>query len=130
MDVGARRWGLAISDDGGTIAFPRETVAAADAVERIAALVEAEGVGEVVVGLPKTLRGEAGRQALRVEREAAVLEARLGRPVVRFDERFTTAEAERAMIEGGARRSERRGARDAVAAALLLRTYLARRGPA
>jgi putative Holliday junction resolvase len=126
VDPGARRWGIAISDESGTWAFPRGVVPAGEALEAVARIAADEGVREIVVGLPRTLRGGAGPAARATDEAAGRIAARTGLPVRRLDERFTTAEADRAMREGGARRSRRRAGRDAVAAALLLQTYLAR----
>lgn len=128
VDPGARRWGIAISDETGTFAFPRGVVPAGEALAEVARIVAEEGVGEIVVGLPRTLRGGEGHAVRASERIARRIAEGTGLPVRRVDERLTTAEADRAMREGGARRSRRRAGRDAVAAALLLRTYLAQRG--
>ena len=117
LDVGDRRIGLAVGDDafGITRALPtfrRSRRLAAD-VERISAIVRGEEVGALVIGLPLTLRGEEGPQALRVRRFASALEP-IGLPIDLYDERNTTAEA------------VRRGAQDddAGAARVLLEDYM------
>ena len=119
LDYGAARTGVAVSDASGTIARPLTVVERASSesgVQRIAALVRAEKVTAVVVGLPLTLRGERGRQAEETERFVELLRAALDVPVETYDERFTTALATRAA--GAA-------PEDARAAAHLLESYLA-----
>ena len=90
----------------------------------IAAGQEAE---RIVVGLPRELDGKRGPAAAAAERLAARLRAVAGVPVETYDERLTTAAAERSMIEAGAKRAERRQAVDRVAATLLLQNYLDRK---
>jgi putative Holliday junction resolvase len=122
LDYGAARTGVATSDATGTIATPLgvvERAAEPAGLERIRALVGEHGVEVVVVGLPLTLRGEHGHQALETESFVAALRDVLDVPVDTYDERFTTAIAARGA--GGA-------PEDARAAAHLLEGYLARRG--
>lgn len=130
IDPGERRLGLAISDPTGAIATPLEVLTRtgwARDLARLRALIDSYQVGEVVVGRPLTTRGTVGPQAEVAARFAALLRASLAVPVVESDERFTTAAAERSLQESGRRGPERRARRDAVAAALLLQTYLDRR---
>jgi putative Holliday junction resolvase len=123
LDYGAARTGVAVSDETGTIARPLEVVeraASETGLERIAALVRAEKVDAVVVGLPLTLRGERGRQAQETDAFVQTLRAALDVPVETYDERFTTAIATHAA--GAA-------PEDARAAAHLLESYLAWKSP-
>jgi putative Holliday junction resolvase len=93
LDFGAARTGVAVSDPTGTIARPVGVVerAHSDAgLAELKQLVADEEVGQVVVGLPLTLRGERGEQARASEQFAARLRKLLDVPVVLFDERFTT----------------------------------------
>ncbi|HEX2646856.1 MAG TPA: Holliday junction resolvase RuvX, partial [Candidatus Dormibacteraeota bacterium] len=103
-------------------AEPRETLA-----DRLAELARREGAGRIVVGLPLRLDGSAGPEAKSARELAAGLRRSSGLPVELLDERLTTAAAERAMIEAGARRSRRRETIDQVAATLLLQSHLDRR---
>jgi putative Holliday junction resolvase len=122
LDFGSARTGVAVSDPTGTLARPLGVVerAATEAgLQRVAELVGEEGAERVVVGLPLTLRGERGAQALETERFIDALRGVVSVPVESFDERFTTKLA--ASSGGGA-------AEDARAAAHLLETYLARAG--
>ena len=98
LDYGAARTGVAVSDATGTIVRPLGVVqrAATEAgLARIAELVAEHEPERVVVGLPLTLRGERGPQALETETFVAALGAVLDVPVETFDERFTTAMAAR-----------------------------------
>ena len=93
LDFGAARTGVAVSDPTGTIARPLRVVqrAQSDAgLAELKQLVADEDIGQVVVGLPLTLRGERGEQARASEQFAARLRKLLDVPVVLFDERFTT----------------------------------------
>jgi putative Holliday junction resolvase len=130
IDAGERRLGVAVSDPSEAIAQPLEVVLRrgwAKDIAHVRALVQQYEIGEVVVGRPLTLRGEAGPEAARAAGVAARLRDALEVPVIEVDERFTTAAADRAMREGGQPASKRRRRRDAVAAALILQPYLDRR---
>jgi putative holliday junction resolvase len=119
LDYGAARTGVAISDATGTLARPLTVVerAASDAgLRELAALVAAEGAERVVVGLPLTLRGEAGLQANETALFVDALRAAVDVPVESFDERFTTTLA--------AAGPSSRAPEDARAAAHLLESYL------
>jgi len=114
LDYGSARTGVAVSDPTGLVARPVGIVQRAD-IDEIVAIVRDEGVEEVVVGHPLTLRGERGEQAKAAERFAKALRAAVEVPVVLFDERFTTDLAEQAPSSTP---------EDARAAAHLLSSYL------
>ena len=119
LDFGRARTGVAVSDPTGTIARPLcvvERAGSGDGLARIASLIGEHEVERVVVGLPLTLRGERGEQALETERFVEALGDVTGVPVVTFDERFTTALAEQSPADAP---------EDARAAAHLLSSYLA-----
>lgn len=116
LDVGDRRIGLAVADDTFGIARPLSTLRRHDQSGDIRALGEIakqEEATTLVIGLPLTLRGEEGSQALRVRRFADAC-ASLGLPIELYDERYTTSEA----IRLGAPDV------DAAAAAILLEDFL------
>jgi putative holliday junction resolvase len=120
LDHGPARCGVAVSDPTGTLATPLAAVERPDTKRGLAAVarvVEDQGAERVVVGLPLTLRGEAGEQAVRARTFAERLERRVSVPVELHDERLTTQLAERTGGEGDA---------DSRAAAHLLESYLAR----
>ncbi len=118
LDYGAARTGVALSDATGTIARPLcvvEYAASEAGIDRIRALVSEHDAERLVVGMPLTLRGEHGAQALETDAFVAMLRAVVAVPVETYDERFTTAIAARSG--GGADE-------DARAAAHLLESYL------
>lgn len=126
LDLGDARIGVAISDPDRRLAVPLGTVhtgAPAD-VKAIARMVEENEVTLVVVGLPLSMSGEAGTRVRHAEGFAGVLRGVLPVPVVLHDERLSTAQAERALREAGARGRQRRRAVDRSAAAIILQSYL------
>ena len=131
LDPGERRVGVALSDELGVLATPLSILERrcwADDVARIAELVRAHQVGEVIVGHPKTLRDEIGPQARRAERFAREVAQAIDVPVRLWDERYSTVEAkERIAADRRSRwpRARDRGVRpDAAAAAVILQGYL------
>lgn len=127
LDIGDRRVGIALSDETGTIASPHgvyvRTATPAD-VAHLAELVRTLGAGVIVAGLPLNMDGTEGEQALKVRELAAAVAARAGLPVHYVDERLTSAEADRAMIEGGLSRRARKERSDALSAVLILQAWL------
>ena len=118
LDYGSARTGVALSDPTGTLARPLEVVENASTpagLQHLAELAEREGVEQIVVGLPVTLRGERGAQAEETEAFVSALRTVTEVPIESFDERFTTKLAEAQPSEAPS---------DAVAAAHLLSTYL------
>ena len=127
LDVGDVRIGVAVSDPTGTVVEPLTTIKAgtrAAAIERIAELVEQECVGEVVVGTPVSLDGEIGPQARKIGVFVYLLTERISKPVRMWDESYSSAAADRIMGESGVKRGRKKGKRDSVAAAVILREYL------
>jgi len=131
LDLGQRRIGLAVSDEEARIAFP------AGALERrglrrdlvaLCALVRERKVDRAVVGLPIHLDGRRGPEAEAAEKFANAFAEAAGIPVEVLDERWTTVAAERSLRESGRGTARRhgRGVVDAVAATLLLSTWLER----
>ena len=127
LDIGDKTIGVAISDEGLVLASPIETIQRrgpkADAI-RVDALVKERGVSLVIAGLPLTLRGEVGPQSLKVLDFVATLKRRLQVRVETRDERLSTREAERTLIEADMSRARRKDVIDQVAAVLILQTYL------
>ena len=127
LDVGDRRIGIALSDSLGLTAQRLallERQSTASDVEAVSALAKQHGVSVIVVGLPLTMRGEAGPQAKKVEAFASTLRRRVRVPVRLVDERLTTVQGERALLETGASRRKRKGVIDQVAAQLILQQFL------
>ena len=134
VDLGAKRIGLAVSDPDERVAFPAGALESAGRkrdLAAIAALVKQRGAGCVVVGLPIHMSGRRGPEAEAALRFAAELAKQTGIPVETLDERWTSREAERSLRElGRGSRQRERGEVDAIAATLLLRTFLERRAAA
>jgi len=127
LDLGARRIGVAVSDAAGLTAQPVTVIergnAAAD-VQALCAIAKTHEAGRIVVGLPLTLEGARGPQAQRVGSFVDLLRRACGLPIVLVDERFTTAQAARALRPTGAIRRRGKGILDVSAAQLILQTYL------
>jgi putative pre-16S rRNA nuclease len=131
LDLGTVRVGVAVSDASATLAVPLTTVhrrgdRGAEHRE-IARLVADEGVGLVLIGLPRNMDGSLGPAARAAEEEAAELAAAVGVPVELVDERLTTVGADRLLTGEGRRRRgapERRRVIDQTAAAVLLQGWL------
>lgn len=127
LDFGAKFIGIAISDEAGLIASPRDTLRRSNRDKDIAWLTELarrEGVEEILVGMPLSLDGSEGPQARKVMKFIKRLELHSGLHVRPWDERLTTVAAERALIEGNVSRARRKKVVDQVAAALILQGYL------
>lgn len=127
VDLGDRRVGLAISDPTALVASPHGMIERRGSrrdLETLEAIVRAHEIVEVVIGWPRSMSGEVGERAKQAEAFAARLRERLPQPVVLWDERLTTVEAQRTLIAGGVRRERRRLVVDAMAAALILQGYL------
>lgn len=126
LDPGSRRIGVALSDPIGIIAQPHEVIdrREGDAVAAIQHLCEEYEVETVVIGLPRTLAGDEGASAALARELGSQVGEATGCVIEFFDERFTTVQAESALLEGGMRRRKRRETVDKVAAAMMLQGYL------
>lgn len=125
LDVGNKRIGVAISDSDGRLAVPvRVHDRRGDDARQLAEFARAEGVERIVVGLPVSLDGSEGEQA-EVSRDfAALLAKRTDVEIVLYDERLSSAEADRHLQAAGLRAKQAKQHRDAVAAAIILQAYL------
>lgn len=134
LDFGSKTVGVAVSDPLGLTAQPVEIVRRKSenklrqTLARIEELIREYRVTELVLGFPKNMNNTLGERAAKSLEFKEMLERRTGLPVVMWDERLTTVEANRAMIEGKVRREERGRYVDAIAAVLILQGYLDRRG--
>ncbi|MGI8551001.1 MAG: Holliday junction resolvase RuvX [Dehalococcoidia bacterium] len=126
IDTGEKRIGIAICDPQEIVAVPLcvlERKGRHD-TEAIAGLARREAVEQLVVGLPLSLDGGRGPQAERAMRFGERLASACGLAVVFWDERFSTVEADRVMLEAGLSRRRRDARRDATAAAIILQDYI------
>jgi len=126
LDPGERRIGVALSDPLGMIAQPHCVIdrRSQDVATELRRIVAEEDVTRIVIGLPTSLDGQERAAALAARQFGVEVMDATGLEPVFADERFTTSVAERALIEGGVRRAERKLKRDKVAAAVMLQGYL------
>jgi putative holliday junction resolvase len=127
VDHGTKRVGLAVSDPMRATAQPLDVVTGTgsrDLLDRVADAVAEWDAEEIVVGLPLHMDGTEGASAEAARRFAGALRERTGLPVVLWDERLSSVEAERDMRSAGVTAKGQRGSVDKVAAALVLRSYL------
>ncbi|HXF53909.1 MAG TPA: Holliday junction resolvase RuvX [Hyphomicrobiaceae bacterium] len=129
LDLGTRTIGLALSDVGRTVASPLETIRRTNlsaGAARLIALAEKHAVAGLVLGLPLHLDGREGRRVQATRAFAANLNKVLSLPILLWDERLSTAAAERALIDADASRRRRAEVIDKVAAAIILQGALDR----
>ena len=127
LDVGDKRIGVALSDEGAVIATPKQTLERRGNrkdIEHLLELARSEDVVEILVGMPLSLDGSEGPQAKKIGRFIEALRAATELTVTSWDERFTTVSAERALLEADMSRVKRKQTIDKVAAALILQGYL------
>lgn len=127
LDHGTRRVGVAVSDPTKTIAQPLEYIPAepfADFLVRLKALLAEKEIDLVLIGLPRNMDGSYGPAAQKVEAFVAVLRNAVTVPVKTWDERLTSSQANRILIQGNVRRRQRKEKVDKMAAAILLQSYL------
>ncbi len=127
IDYGRKRTGLAVTDILQIVANSLETVPTHTLMQYLKDYVKKETVDTIVVGLPKQMNGQESESMKYIKPFVARLAKELPNiPVVMYDERFTSSIAQRAMIDGGMKKSDRRekGRVDSIAAAIILNDYL------
>jgi putative Holliday junction resolvase len=127
LDIGDKRIGVALSDPGGILASPFTIVNRTDDradVEAIINIVNQQGVKQIVVGLPRSMDGSIGGQAEKVKSFAQKLSSQTEVPLEFRDERLTTVSAKRLMQSAGRKKTDKKARDDAIAAALILQSYL------
>jgi putative Holliday junction resolvase len=127
VDPGGKRVGVAISDPGETFASPLVVIhrrSFEQVVRDIAALCREEAVGGLVVGLPLNMDGSHGPMAQEAARLGEALAAATGLPVELWDERLSSENAERHLIDADMSRARRKKTIDKVAAQIILQSYL------
>ena len=132
LDFGSKTVGVAVSDpllltaQGVEIVRRKEENKLRQTLARIEELVVEYGVEKIVLGLPKNMNASEGVRVELTEEFKEKLERRTGLPVVFWDERLTTVAADKAMMEAGIRRENRKDYVDMIAASLILQGYLDR----
>ena len=130
LDYGSKTVGVAISDPLGITAQGIETITRKDenklrkTCARIEVLIEEYQVEKIVIGLPKHMNNDIGIRAEKSMEFAEMLKRRTGLEVQMWDERLTTMEAERTLIESNIRREDRKKYIDKIAAVFILQGYL------
>jgi len=129
LDIGTKTIGVALTDEANIAAHPLTVLPRAgnlDDSAAVAALVTEHGVTDVVVGMPFELSGKVGHRARRVQEFLGVLREALGEAAAchEQDERFTTAEAQRVLLDADVSRAKRKAVIDQQAAALILQAWL------
>lgn len=129
LDVGSKTIGVALTDEANIAAHPLTVLARKGQLgdaQAVKALVTTHGVTDVVIGLPLELSGKVGFRARRVQLLVEALRTALGTAVTLHeqDERFTTRQAERILLEADLSRGKRKAVIDQQAAALILQAWL------
>lgn len=130
LDYGSKTVGVAVSDLLGITAQGVETIERKEenklrqTLARIEDLVQEYEVGKIVLGFPKNMNNTIGERAQKSLEFKEKLERRTGIPVIMWDERLTTVEAERTLMESGVRREDRKKYVDKIAAVFILQGYL------
>lgn len=127
IDHGSKRMGIALSDPSGIIAQPLEFIPAepfANFLARLKELIREKEVEMLLVGMPRNMDGSYGPAAAKVGEFVAVLKENIAIPIKTWDERLTSAQANRFLIEAEVRRQDRKKKVDRAAAAILLQSYL------
>jgi len=133
LDHGTKRIGVAVSDELKLIAQPLEFIPARpfeSFVNRLEEVLDEKEVELLLIGMPRNMDGTYGPAALHVEEFIERLKEVISVPIRTWDERLTSTQANRALIQGGVRRDDRKEKVDAMAAAILLQSYLDRCGDA
>lgn len=127
LDVGDKTIGVAVSDEMGWTAQPVTTIRRKNLLgdlEVLAAIVEEKEADRFVIGLPINMDDSEGPRAEKTRRFALAVAKRFDLPIILWDERLSTWEAERMLIDANMRREKRREIIDTVAAVVILRSWL------
>jgi putative Holliday junction resolvase len=127
LDHGTKRIGVAVSDAMKMIATPLEYIPAepfAGFLVRLKEIIREKEVVLIIIGMPRNMDGSYGPAALKVQEFVAVLKDALTIPIKTLDERLTTVQAQKFLIQGNIRREKRKEKVDKTAAAILLQGYL------
>ena len=127
IDHGAKRMGVAVSDELGMIAQPLEFIPAepfAKFLDRLKEILREKQVELILVGMPRNMDGSYGPAALKVQEFVAVLKDAVAIPIKTLDERLTSVQAHRFLTEAEVHGRQRKDKVDKSAAAILLQSYL------
>ena len=126
IDPGTKRCGIAVTDSGPTMAFPRPAIARDDAtMARLRALVDEEAIAVIVIGRPIALSGRKTASTSDADQLFSQVQENFeGVPVIQFDERLTTQEAQKSLSEAGLTTKASRERLDSAAAVIMLQNYV------
>lgn len=127
LDVGEKRIGIAVSDELNIIAQSLTVIKRTNLVNTAAeihALIQKYNVSKVIIGLPLNMEGTKGPSAGRVEEFTAFLKSKLSAEIEMVDERLTSSQGERMLLDADISRKKRKSAIDKIAAQLILQVYL------
>ena len=131
LDLGTKTLGIAITDKLGLIANPYKTLkftSYEDLIEPLKELIESEGVIEIALGLPKNMDNSLGFASNRSLEFKRILEKNFDVPITLVDERLSTVEAEKYLLDADMSRKKRKEHIDAVAASVILNTFIRMKG--
>jgi putative Holliday junction resolvase len=127
LDIGSHTIGVAVSDELGITAQGLKTIrrkSRKEDLEEIMRIIDQFKIGKIVVGLPKSMNGTLGKQAEMVLQWAKSIGEEVHLPIVTWDERYSTAEASRVLLEADLSRRKRKKAIDKLAAVIILQGYM------
>jgi len=127
IDHGTKRMGIALSDPSGIVASPLEFIPAepfAPFLNRLKELIREKEVELILIGMPRNMDGSYGPAAAKVQEFVAVLKENIAIPIQLWDERLTSAQANRFLLQADVKRKDRKEKVDKAAAAILLQSYL------
>ena len=127
LDHGTKRIGVAVSDEMKMIASPLEYISAepfADFLSRLKEIIREKEVELIIIGMPRNMDGSYGPAAHKVQEFVGVLKDTIAIPIKALDERLTTVQAQKYLIQGNVRRAKRKEKVDKTAAAILLQSHL------
>jgi len=127
LDHGTKRIGVAVSDELKMIAQPLEFIPAEPVTKflsRLKEIIAEKQVEMILVGMPRNMDGSYGPAALKVQDFVTALKDAVAVPIKTWDERLTSAQAQRYLIQGNVCRAKRKEKIDKTAAAILLQSYL------
>ena len=129
LDIGDKRIGVALSDPGEILASPLTIIERSNEERDIQAIIDIivqNDIGKTIVGLPRSMDGTLGQQAVKVEAFVEQLRGRTQTPIEFRDERLSTVSARR-LVRSAGRKTKRKPRYDAAAAAVILQAYLEER---
>ena len=131
LDLGTKTLGIAISDRLGIISNPYKTIkfnSQNEVIDELKKIIADENIEEIALGLPKNMDSSIGEAGMRSIRFKNILESNIDIPVVLVDERLSTVEAEKYLLDADTSRKKRKNVIDAVAASVILNTYIRMKG--